>query len=492
MLAMLVIPQFDTLYKSMSGTIQGLTSAGLAARVSFISVPASIIQVVFMTAAFVVLVKSILSTEGDTFPGMVVSFVKANARVFWVSILVMCGSFLATALGGVAKAQAQSAMVISTSLESVVVSIDIWKNKLVTNSEVYPNIAAAIMGSHSDLFPAGKVAEAISGGLTSELGKSSLDAVAGAAKKANVKLASLNTQLQNAQANGMSQAGIKALQGQVSVAQADANHVGGPGKLAKEAKMNLLKLEAQTSRLDADMASGAGGYIRAVGGAVADAGNKLTGWFGHHPAGALAGGVGVAGVVAIAPAAATIGGLVGIFTAITDVVNFIQAIPPYVVGYGCWLIQMVGLMVLAVTVMKESFAVLTYIAGFVMTVNFAICCAAPLAPVFLMTLLSDKYESYARTYFGFWMSMIFASAGLAAMARMVGTLINGIMATIGVEVGVGYLSVMGAHSVGDMFAGALMSCGELIVVGMCMSFVLDLVKRGASVGAGIWSGNFPT
>jgi hypothetical protein len=52
--------------------------------------------------------------------------------------------------------------------------------------------------------------------------------------------------------------------------------------------------------------------------------------------------------------------------------------------------------------------------------------------------------------------------------------------------------VFAAKSGPEMLAAGLSGAAALICMGMCLSFILDLLKRGAAVGAGVWSGSFPT
>jgi hypothetical protein len=141
-----------------------------------------------------------------------------------------------------------------------------------------------------------------------------------------------------------------------------------------------------------------------------------------------------------------------------------------------------------ISLFKEGFQTCMYIVGFVTLCLVGNAIAAPLAPVFMLTMVSNTTESYGRSYINFFLSMVFAAAGVEAMAILAGRSVLGLvnlsfmLTTLDISNATSYLGLL----------SEMIKCAALIFsIGMASSFCLGLVKRGAALGSGILSGGFP-
>jgi len=159
--------------------------------------------------------------------------------------------------------------------------------------------------------------------------------------------------------------------------------------------------------------------------------------------------------------------------------------------WACVLLLIVGFTVGVVgyNLMKEGFGVCMYIVGFVLMCRIGNAIAAPLAPVFMLCLISDKTESYGRSFISFYLSMLFASAGLQGMSYAVGHSLL-IMTNFAFAVATGNL--IAATTVSGVFTSVMKMAVIIYAAGMGISFMLQMVKRGAALGGGILGGSFPS
>lgn len=157
-------------------------------------------------------------------------------------------------------------------------------------------------------------------------------------------------------------------------------------------------------------------------------------------------------------------------------------------GLVLMLFPLLAALSVGINVFKEGFQTCMYIVGFVVMCLVGNAIAAPLAPLFMLTLLSQTTESYGRSYINFFLSMVFASAGLEAMAILAG---RSLLALVNVAFSLTVLDSALATTYLGLLSGVLKSAAVIFAVGMAASFCLGLVKRGAALGSGILSGGFP-
>lgn len=159
------------------------------------------------------------------------------------------------------------------------------------------------------------------------------------------------------------------------------------------------------------------------------------------------------------------------------------------IAFVFWVIGALAAVMAGIAIFKAGMDVVMYVMGFMAMVLVGTTMAVPLAPAFMLCLISDKTESYGQGYIRFFLSMVFAAAGVEAMATMAARATYLI-----VSVGV-HLSSFGggmAESFPALFLVALKMGASIFAVGFVANFMLGLVKRGASLGAGIYGGSFPS
>jgi hypothetical protein len=144
----------------------------------------------------------------------------------------------------------------------------------------------------------------------------------------------------------------------------------------------------------------------------------------------------------------------------------------------------------AFSFLKDSFAYINYLLGFSIMARVAAAIATPIAGLFMLTLLSDKTESYGRNFINFWLSMVFSSIGLAAMAGVVAHAVGAINDLV---IGAGVMKLAGlaaAASFGDIFYGCCGAALAFFVAGGMFGFAMNLIQKGSAIGNGIFSGHF--
>jgi hypothetical protein len=469
-----MVPGFQSIFITMQQAVMAMISA-FSKATGVISVSLAILQWVWVVVGLSYIIRVFWETEGDSYPAMAKNLILRNARVFWVSILVMNGMSLATAFRGVALAHAKGSVAIFSSLQAVAADADGWLWKIGGSFDTFPKIAARGMDIRTSWITQDQIAAAVKSPGNVALTNKVLSTIQDEQTKANAQQAADQARLNKLTPQS---AGYSAIKAQVD---ADAKRVAAATTASGKAKQVGSNLQATLQAAEQGWWGKLNGKLNGNDGTLA----VFTSLLGTSTAMAT---LGVATGGATVPVAASL----GVVGTITKMIDFFYAVPAYLVGYLAGLIFILGIVILGVTIIKESFGIMTYVAGFIATIWVGAAIAIPLAPLFLMSFVSDKWESYGRTYVGFWMSMIFASAGLQAMCNLVGLLITAVKQPIGVKVAAGYADFATATTGGSMLAAALYCAAGLVAIGMCLSFVLDLVKRGAAVGAAIWSGSFPT
>jgi hypothetical protein len=469
-----MVPGFQSIFITMQQAVMAMINAFNKAT-GVINISLAILQWVWIVVGLSYIIRVFWETEGDGYPAMAKNLILRNARVFWVSILVMNGMSLTTAFRGVALAHAKGSIAVFASLQAVAADADGWLWKIGGAFDTFPKIAARGMDIRTSWITQDEIAAAVKSPGNVALTGKVLSTIQDEQTKATAQQAADQARLNKLTPQS---AGYSAVQAQVAL----------DNKRVQAAQTASNKAQTVGSQLQTTLQAAEQGWWQKLNdklagndGTLAVVSSLLGSATTMAAVSTATGGLG-------APVAASL----GVVGTITKLIDFFYAVPAYLVGYAAGLIFIVGIVILGVTIIKESFGIMTYIAGFIATIWVGAAIAIPLAPLFFMSFVSDKWESYGRTYVGFWMSMIFASAGLQAMCNLVGLLITAVKQPIGVKVAAGYADFATATTGGGMLAAALYCAAGLVAIGMCLSFVLDLVKRGASVGAAIWSGSFPT
>lgn len=477
---------FFRIYTALIGYVLNITGQAQKSLNTGIAQELAFVQLTFFVGAIGLLLWHLfVQGEGESISTMVKNLITKNTKILMVGILVANGGFIASALAGVAIGQATDAVKLYAYLGQVAKTVDIQMDSAIENMQGYPMVAARVMDIHSGWITQEQITRYGAGQDGGEGVSQALGQAATRAQDLSTRAARLQSQADHAtdrQVRGMYQAQATATQAE---AQRVQSVVQSAQDIVSKAKDKLAAAaQGWTAKLDPTKNDGFLAQFRRLfyllsGEAATDGLAK-------------SGQQGMATVSQISRYTNPMTSGTGMIGKVIGFVDWITASPAYLVGYATGLLVLLGVVILGITVIKESFAVATYIAGFLITLNLAAAIAAPLAPIFFLGFLWEKTESYARSYVGFWFSAIFAAAGLSAMSSLVISLIQGLTATMSPEVAVANISIFGAHSASEMLGAGISSAASLVCMSMCFSFVLDLLKRGAAVGAGVWSGSFPT
>lgn len=163
-----------------------------------------------------------------------------------------------------------------------------------------------------------------------------------------------------------------------------------------------------------------------------------------------------------------------------------------IIGIIGVLICAIGAIAAGINIFKAAYGALLYCVGFVATVVFAVSLAKPLAPAFMLCFITDKTEPYGRNFVNFMLGGVFASMGMAMMAGAVSSLFKLTAQTI-ISEGAYRLAMVQVNtgSIGDFLLACLTMAGAMMVAGMAFTFIADFIKKGAAVGAGIFTGHYP-
>lgn len=163
-----------------------------------------------------------------------------------------------------------------------------------------------------------------------------------------------------------------------------------------------------------------------------------------------------------------------------------------IIGVIGMLICAVGIIAAGINIFKAAYGALLYCVGFVATVVFAVSIATPLSSAFMLCFISDKTEPYGRNFVNFMLGGVFASMGMMLMAGAVSKLFLLTAQSILAE-GAYRLSMVMIYttSIGEFLLACLTTAGAMMIAGMAFTFIADFIKKGAAVGAGIFSGHFP-
>lgn len=146
----------------------------------------------------------------------------------------------------------------------------------------------------------------------------------------------------------------------------------------------------------------------------------------------------------------------------------------------------------AVNVIKSAYGAILHLVSFIATVIFAAAISIPLAPAFFLCFISDKTESYGRSFVNFWFSAVFASMGMCLMAHPMVAVWKLLAQSLLIDGQVALIQVLHNTDTLSQFAmSILIFAAYLVVFGMAFTFVGDFLKKGAAVGSGLFSGHFP-
>lgn len=470
-----------------------------------ISISEAWIQGAFAILAFCLIAKGIMDAEGDSFAKAAKNYVTANAKIFFVGVAVICANPITGALSSVARNQALQALTVVDTLGGLAGEADNQMKFAADQFTNFPIIAAKNMGiktiwisqadiraMQANMIGSGQALTMGAKAIADRLGQVSQDIQKAEAKKANASTQEKKMLDQRLTALKTSQAELQQKQTKLAMASNEACMATLQSvKEAQEFWANPFKTEdgilAMLSRISGVLS---GEYTMGQLQKGADAGaNKIAGLVNAENRLAQL----KTATDSLATAGKVMGAVsnVGLVGNVIRVIDLIFASPAYLVGYLCALIFMIGAVIFGITIIKESFGILTYIAGFLISTSVATAIAAPVAPAFFVAFLHEKTENYGRTFLGFWMSMIFAASGLAGMAMVANGLVNGIRHSVMTEAYITFTDVYTAGSGGEMIMFSFYGLAGMVASGMCLSFVLDLIKRGAQIGAAIWSGNSP-
>lgn len=162
----------------------------------------------------------------------------------------------------------------------------------------------------------------------------------------------------------------------------------------------------------------------------------------------------------------------------------------YVVAAIVLLIAGAGVVSFGITVIKQSFAGMSYLIGVYAMAAIGAAIASPVAGLFMFTLISDKTEQYGRNFISFWFSMVFGCVGLATMA---GFLASVIKTTVPACIGLASASIIKIGGATDIKSLGLATVGVFAAffgAGAVLSFLMGLLRRGVQAGTGFWSGSF--
>jgi hypothetical protein len=163
-----------------------------------------------------------------------------------------------------------------------------------------------------------------------------------------------------------------------------------------------------------------------------------------------------------------------------------------IIGILGMLICAIGVLAAGINIFKAAYGALLYCVGFVAMVVFAVALAKPLSPAFMLCFITDKTEHYGRNFVNFMLGAVFASMGMCMMTTAVSSLFALTSQTLITE-GAYRLSVvqLSTGSIGDYLLACLTMAGAMMVAGMAFTFIADFIKKGAAVGAGLFTGHFP-
>ena len=155
-------------------------------------------------------------------------------------------------------------------------------------------------------------------------------------------------------------------------------------------------------------------------------------------------------------------------------------------------ICMIAILAAGMQIFKAAYGALMTCVSFVATVTFGFALAAPVSPAFMLCFLSEKTEHWGRNFVNFLLSGVFASLGLFLMVSGVGFLFRTITVAMLPQISLELMAVQAATvNLGDFFLSILRLGGYAMLTGMAITFTADLVKKGAAVGAGLFTGHFP-
>lgn len=154
---------------------------------------------------------------------------------------------------------------------------------------------------------------------------------------------------------------------------------------------------------------------------------------------------------------------------------------------------MLAILAAGLQTFKAAYAALMTCVGFVATVTFGFSMAGPLSPAFMLCFLTDKTEHWGRNFVNFILSGVFASLGLYLMCSGIGFLFRTITTAMIPQISLELMAVQAATvNIGEFVFAVLRLGGYAMLAGMAVTFVGDLVKKGMGVGAGLFTGHFPT
>lgn len=170
-----------------------------------------------------------------------------------------------------------------------------------------------------------------------------------------------------------------------------------------------------------------------------------------------------------------------------DFMDGLKYVGCYAAGWVLASIALLGIAGGGMAVLKEGFGAIAYLLGVVVAMSIGTAVAIPFAGLFMLSFLSEKTEAYGRNFVSFLFSMVFASIGLLAAAKVVAGFLT-LVGSVGLNAA-GLL--MGKICVGDgNIVGAAFGCaGVALGIGMFTSFIIEILKRGGAIGAGFWSGS---